>query len=139
MANVANTAIQAIVKGMEDFINRMIDGVNGIIDSINAGPGAVLGLKDFAHVTIPIPSIPLISAATGFSGVLGRDTIFQAHAGEAVDISTVAQTRRGGGGAVHNYYFQVSGSIWTTQALMNAVDAHMKNEARKRGFTGLLG
>lgn len=75
-----NAGMAAIASGINFVVNGIISAINAVINAYNSLPEK-LRIFGSAHtistVNIAAPSIPLITAATGFQGKLSQDTIFQ--------------------------------------------------------------
>lgn len=128
-----NAGISLIAQGFTALANIAIDAINRIIKGINKlveWTGIKLSLVPSVNITAP--QIPLISAATGFEGKLGQDTMFQAHKGEFVSITPAAQVGSGGGPHGNTYIFQVSGNMITFRELLDEIDEHRQRDIRDR-------
>ncbi|AFU58292.1 hypothetical protein Ngar_c13540 [Candidatus Nitrososphaera gargensis Ga9.2] len=140
MIGVANAALAGIASGIQGFINSVIDGINALISIYNAAARA-LGqgtMATVSRISIPVPQIPVISAATGFNGILAQDTIFQAHRGEMVRITPASDVRGGLGGGttvIHNHHhnYHIEGSVWSERDLKRMIGRGLYYDLRDRG------
>lgn len=133
-----NAGMSAIASGINFIVNSIISAINAVINAYNALPKTlrIFGTTGtISPVNISAPTIPLISAATGFQGRLSQDTMFVAHKGEDVSIIPPGRTGSGGSITINNHF---AGSLISKREFLGKVDSHLKTEARRYGFNGLL-
>jgi hypothetical protein len=136
LIGMANAGIGGIVKGFEGLANSAITAINAIIRGINKlTEWTGLKFSTMATISLAAPQIPFISAATGFAGVLPRDTMFMAHSGERVQITPTSKMSSGGGGNTIN--INVAGSVWEFDHLYYQVAKEFKERLKNVGFTGM--
>ncbi|NWG36009.1 hypothetical protein [Nitrososphaera sp.] len=135
MIGLVNAGGQALVDGINTAVSAVISAVNAIIEAINrAAEWTGIKLPKVGFSPLAFTAIPTISAATGFSGKLDRDTHFLAHRGEFVNVTPASQVSRGGGSTPSitvNVYGDVSG-----EELVDKVRMAIKENLKQLGFTG---
>src|SRR3990167_4421741 len=130
-----NAGVNAVVSGVNFIINSAISAINSFISAINnilkkAKLGTISLIPKFQG--IPPINIPMISAATGFNGMVNKPTMFLA--GEAGPESVYISPNGGSNGGGITVVVNVQGSILTERELFRRVDENLKNELRKRNF-----
>lgn len=132
VATIANKAMTGIVGGIQSFINGIIAGVERALNALaKLGGGGGVSLP---RVSIPVPQIPMIAAADGFSGIVTRPTTFLA--GEAGPESVNITPSRGGHRAGGDTYvhIEVHGSLLRERDIGRIADEYHVAGLRKRGF-----
>ena len=132
--STTNMGVNAVIDGVNAVINGAISAINSFIIAINrilskAKLGTIALIPKFDG--IPKINIPMIKAATGFSGMVNKPTVFLA--GEAGPESVSISPNGGKGGGI-TVVVNVQGSILTERELFRRVDENLKNELKKRNF-----
>lgn len=129
--NQTNEAIKSGLGQVADtFLSQVAPGALRAADATDriaeAARRAAAAAKDISFPDVPGGGGADVSAASGFSGVLGRDTMFQAHAGEFVNIVPAAQTRNMG-------FVSAAGGFGPGPMSINMGDTHIQVTGRKDG------
>jgi hypothetical protein len=136
-----NFAGDALTQATNQIFKMLIDNMNLMIEAYNRaaekmGKPKIATIKFSPGKFESIESIPAIAAATGFSGIVDRPTLFLAgEAGaESVNITPgVGKSANVGSTTIIN----VKGSVVTERELMKMVDNNLKSKFKARGFTGI--
>ena len=143
MITAANGALAAIVKGVETLTNGVIAAINGMIRAVNAIRSAI-GLSKIdtiGKVSLPVPQISLVAAATGFQGMVTRPTLFLAgEAGAenvaigsaAASVSNSISNVNGGSGG--NTIINIHGSLISEREMYRTIAGYQKRELVRRNF-----
>jgi hypothetical protein len=78
----------------------------GVLQVIKGGLGAIgIALIIGIAIAMVLGAVAMATAQFGYSGVINRDTVFLAHAGEEVNIGQPGSSGGGGGGDTVNLYY----------------------------------
>jgi len=126
-----NTIGQTIV----DFVNRLIAKYEAMRKSLGSIGKALPQLNPLTFEPIKFTPIPLIEAATGFEGMVNKPTMFLA--GEAgSEMVSISSRNRGGSSMTVVINNNIGGSILTEKKVVDITLNSLKEELRRRGFTG---
>jgi TP901 family phage tail tape measure protein len=120
-----------IPRATQKMSNAMIDSLKRVGPAADDLAGKFSGLgggkliQDFER-----PPGPIISAATGYSGVLSQDQMFQAHKGERVEITPASKTMGGGkqGNILLNFKMDVHEKVDAARLYANFIEYMRMNK-----------
>lgn len=130
VASAIGGLINSSIKAVEGLANSIIQALNRVIQGMNAiNPFGKI--KSIGAISLPTVSIPVISAATGFNGMLNQDKIFQAHKGEQVSITPPSKSGRSGNMTV---IINVARSISSETDFFKKIDEHLRRSYKRSRF-----
>lgn len=129
------SGLNAIGQTIVDFVNSLISRYETMRKSLGSIGKALPQLNPLTFTPLKITPIPLIEAATGFEGMVNKPTMFLA--GEAgSEMVSISSRNRGGSSMTVVINNNIGGSILTEKKVIDITLNSLKEELRRRGFTG---
>lgn len=129
------SGLNAIGQTIVDFVNSLISRYETMRKSLGSIGKALPPLNPLTFTSLKITPIPLIEAATGFEGMVNKPTMFLA--GEAgSEMVSISSRNRGGSSMTVVINNNIGGSILTEKKVIDITLNSLKEELRRRGFTG---
>jgi len=129
------SGLNAIGQTIVDFVNSLISRYETMRKSLGSIGKALPPLNPLTFTPLKITPIPLIEAATGFEGMVNKPTMFLA--GEAgSEMVSISSRNRGGSSMTVVINNNIGGSILTEKKVIDITLNSLKEELRRRGFTG---